>query len=129
MRLPASFCGITGLKPTYGRVSRYGLIPLASSMDSVGILASNVHTVASVLDIISGFDVKDSTSVRMRHNLCSTHVQLSDVKDLLKHVRVGVPKVSQQSENSTIHSVLLSFTRTCRYTVVFFYLNGVYMTI
>ena len=94
VRLPASFCGVVGLKPTYGRVSRYGLIPLANSMDTIGILSSHVCTVANVLDIISGFDIKDSTSVRMKHDSCSEDVQTEDVKELLKNIRVGIPKVS-----------------------------------
>ena len=95
VRLPASFCGVIGLKPTYGRVSRYGLIPLANSMDTIGIISSHVNTIASVLDVISGFDSKDSTSVRMDHDSCSEAVQTDNIKELLKNIRIGVPKVGR----------------------------------
>jgi len=62
IRQPASFCGLTGIKPTYGRVSRWGLIAYASSFDQIGIFAKNSEDVSIVLEVISGFDDKDDTT-------------------------------------------------------------------
>lgn len=64
IRQPASYCGVVGIKPTYGRVSRYGLVAYASSFDCIGPLANNVRDAASVLNVIAGHDPRDNTSSR-----------------------------------------------------------------
>ena len=86
IRQPASFCGITGLKPTYGRVSRYGLIAFGSSLDSVGVLARSAADLAPVFSIIAGHDPLDSTA--SPDPLPEITLDLSDLHGL----RIGVPE-------------------------------------
>ena len=87
IRQPAAFCGVTGIKPTYGRVSRYGLIAYGSSLDQIGPLAKDVTDCATVLEIISTHDSKDSTSVD-RADTDFTAALVNDVKGM----KIGIPR-------------------------------------
>jgi len=87
VRQPASFCGTVGLKPTYGRVSRHGLMAMASSLDQIGPITKNVYDAALVLNIISGKDIFDSTSVPEKVPDFTKNLD-RDIKGL----KVGVPK-------------------------------------
>jgi len=87
IRQPASYCGVVGIKPTYGTVSRYGLIAYGSSLDQIGPLTRNVSDAAAVLTAISGHDDKDSTSVDMPAK-DYTQALKKDVKD----IKIGIPK-------------------------------------
>jgi aspartyl-tRNA(Asn)/glutamyl-tRNA(Gln) amidotransferase subunit A len=87
IRLPAGFCSVVGLKPTYGRVSRYGLVAFASSLDQIGPLTRDVTDCALVMNVIAGYDACDSTSV----DRPVPDYTKSLVPDL-KGVRIGVPK-------------------------------------
>jgi len=90
IRLPACFCGIVGLKPTYGAVSRYGLIAFACSLDQIGPLGKTVEDCGLVFDAIKGWDKKDSTSVNLK---LKTQKQKSRSKTQnLKNLKIGVPK-------------------------------------
>ena len=87
IRQPASFCGITGLKPTYGRVSRWGMIAFASSLDQAGPMARTAEDCALMLQVMAGFDPKDSTSVDQPVPDYS-----STLNDSLAGLRIGLPK-------------------------------------
>lgn len=87
IRQPASFCGVVGLKPTYGTVSRYGLIAYGSSLDQIGPLTKNVADCAAVLELIASHDSKDSTSVR-REDTDFTSALVDDVSGM----KIGIPR-------------------------------------
>ena len=87
IRQPAGCCGVVGMKPTYGRVSRYGLVAFASSLDQIGPLATNVKDCALLLEIISGYDNLDSTSVDIPVEKYSENLNKE-----IKGLRLGLPK-------------------------------------
>lgn len=87
IRQPASFCGVVGMKPTYGRVSRYGLVAFASSLDQIGPVTRDVTDCAHLMNIISGYDKRDSTSI----NAEVPDYTKSLVKDV-KGLKIGLPK-------------------------------------
>jgi aspartyl-tRNA(Asn)/glutamyl-tRNA(Gln) amidotransferase subunit A len=106
IRQPASHCGVVGMKPTYGRVSRYGLVAFASSLDQIGPLTKDVTDCALMMNVISGYDAKDSTSVQQ---------QVPDfnkaLKEGLKGIKIGIPKeyfikgLDPEVEKAVQHSI------------------------
>jgi aspartyl-tRNA(Asn)/glutamyl-tRNA(Gln) amidotransferase subunit A len=102
VRQPASFCGIVGVKPSYGRVSRYGLVAFGSSLDQIGPFANNVTDAAALLQVIAGGDLYDST--------CSESPVPSYVEQLdkpIENLRIGVPRQYMSEHNdSAVNDVL-----------------------
>ena len=87
IRQPAAYCGVVGLKPTYGRVSRYGLVAFGSSLDQIGPLTKTVEDAAIVMNAIAGYDAKDSTSLNEKAPDFTQGIE-KDIKGL----KIGVPK-------------------------------------
>lgn len=87
VRQPASLCGVVGLKPSYGLVSRYGLVAFASSLDQIGPITKDVEDAAILLNIIAGHDDKDSTTVNLPKK-----DYLQNLKDGVKGLKIGIPK-------------------------------------
>ena len=86
VRCPAAYCGVVGLKPTYGCISRYGLISYANSLEQIGPLATSVADIATIMDVVAGYDNRDSTSIN-RENTYS-----DALKDDVKGMKIGVPE-------------------------------------
>jgi aspartyl-tRNA(Asn)/glutamyl-tRNA(Gln) amidotransferase subunit A len=94
IRTPSSHCGVVGIKPTYGRVSRYGVVPLSWSLDHAGPMARSVEDCAILLQAIAGYDPKDTASANV-----SVPDLRSELKNGIKGLRVGVPRVNWFNEN------------------------------
>lgn len=108
IRQPASFCGISGLKPTYGRVSRYGLVAFASSLDQIGPFARSVEDIAHFMNVISGHDPADSTSAeKPAHDF--TKALRKDIKGL----KIGVPRpmLSGHTEENVRQALVAALDR------------------
>ena len=103
IRQPASLCGITGLKPTYGRVSRYGMIAYASSLDQAGPMTQTAEDAALVLNVMSGFDEKDSTSAEQ-----DVQDYTANLNDSIKGLTIGLPKefFSEGLDNEVADNVI-----------------------
>jgi aspartyl-tRNA(Asn)/glutamyl-tRNA(Gln) amidotransferase subunit A len=105
VRQPAALCGVSGIKPTYGAVSRYGMIAYGSSLDQAGPIAHSAADLVELLDTMSGFDPRDSTSaefcngvanapgrIRADYDRANTHFSSSSADQPLKGIRIGVPR-------------------------------------
>ncbi len=95
VRQPAAFCGVAGLKPTYGRISRYGLTAFASSFDTIGIYSKNISNLEIALEVMAGYDTNDSTSVNKGVHQYS-NIHQSDIKE--KEIKVGIIEEYVESE-------------------------------
>ncbi len=86
VRCPAAYCGVIGLKPTYGCISRYGLISYANSLEQIGPLATTVADIATLMDVVAGYDNRDSTSINRQNNYSDA------LKNDVKGLKIGVPE-------------------------------------
>ncbi len=111
VRLPASFCGVVGIKPTYGRISRFGVIAYASSLDQVGILGKGVKDVAVLMNIICGYDSLDSTSVNV-----SVPDFLSSCREGINDLKFGLPRefFSQGLHSEVKEKVMKCIDKLCQ---------------
>lgn len=89
---PASFCGVVGIKPSFGLVSRNGLVSVANTLDTIGAFGRDVKDAALMLNSISGFDKNDPTSINKDHETFIDDSDISNQAELIKEMRVGIPK-------------------------------------
>ena len=113
IRQPAAFCGVCGLKPTYGRVSRWGLVSYASSLDVAGVFAHSVQDIAVVLQTIAGHDLRDSTC--LPHEVPDYSIAIEQLQDL-RNIRIGVLREQIESPglDDSIRKELREAIDSCR---------------
>lgn len=107
VRQPAAFCGVCGLKPTYGRVSRYGLVAFASSLDQVGPLAHSVEDLAAVMQLLAGHDARDSTSVN-----APVPDYVTQLDEPLSGIKVGI--LREQLDNEALAPEIREAVERCQ---------------
>lgn len=103
IRQPAAHCGVVGMKPTYGTVSRYGLVAYASSMDQIGPLGKSVEDCAAILEVLAGYDAKDSTSVK-RSDMDFTE----GLKRNVEGIRIGIPNEYMDGLDEEVRTAVLA---------------------
>lgn len=104
IRLPADFCGVVGLKPTYGRVSRYGLVAYGSSLDQIGPITKTVEDCALMMNVIAGFDDKDSTSVDEENANLPDYLEKLD--EPVRNLKIGItPQFTCGAEPQVIKAI------------------------
>jgi len=133
IRQPAAFCGIVGMKPTYGRVSRYGLGAYASSLDQIGPMTQNVEDAAILYDIIQGYDPKDSTSANRNDGSVSDKLDPSVkltiaiipdyVKDASQEVRIAYTKAVEALKNAG-HTIIEKTLMDPKYDISAYYITA-----
>jgi len=105
VRQPASYCGLVGLKPTYGRVSRYGLVAFGSSLDQIGIIGRNAEDVGVLLEIIAGYDPKDSTSSQSKVE------DYGNLNETPKNIKIGIPEEYFKQIDTEVHSRVMEIKK------------------
>lgn len=108
IRQPCSYCGVTGLKPTYGRVSRYGLVAFASSLEQIGPICRDARDCAVLFEIISGTDVRDSTTSKKRDFAVRTEW---NVEDAFKELKIGLIQEYQKVEEPVYKTLMNTIKR------------------
>ncbi len=96
IRQPAGFCNVFGLKPTYGLISRFGLVAFGSSLDQIGVFAPNIEDIALILNVISTPDPKDSTSIP--ENIFQRPDYTNEIKKTSNNIKIGIPKEYYQTD-------------------------------
>jgi aspartyl-tRNA(Asn)/glutamyl-tRNA(Gln) amidotransferase subunit A len=114
VRQPASYCGVVGLKPTYGRVSRYGLVAFGSSLDQIGIIGRNAEDVGIMLEVIAGYDPKDSTSSEEEVD------DYSKLDEIPKDIKIGIPEEYFKQIDTEVHSSVMEIKSKIEKEGIFF---------
>jgi len=115
---PASFCGVSGLTPTYGLVSRYGLIDYANSLDKIGVMAKTTEELSPVLDVIKGYDKKDSTSLNIKHPEGNEVKKIAIIKE---NFEIS-PEIKDQTLANLEDYDVISLPLTKKYSIPTYYI-------